>query len=377
MLNYKYIVVGAGIYGSVIANRIASVLNEDVLLIEKRDHIGGNCYSRIDEETGIEYHCYGSHIFHTSDESVWKFISQFADFTNYRHKVLAISGGKAYFMPINLKTLSDVYQRAITPAEASDLLAGEGKDAGSAGNLEEKAIALVGKTLYEKFIRGYTAKQWEKSPRDLPPDIISRLPVRTTYSIDYFDDLYQGVPRDGYFRMFEKLLSNPRIHVMLDTGFQSVRGSISPETKIVYTGKIDEYFDYVYGNLEWRSLQFEYETHQVRDYQGTTVVNYTDADIPYTRIHEFKHFHPERRTVFESNRTLICKEYPKTWNKDREAYYPVNTKANQELLERYRMLARQSPNTIFGGRLGCYRYWDMDKAILAALNCFETQIREH
>lgn len=377
MLNTKYIVVGAGIFGSVMAERIASVLREPVVVIEKRNHIGGNCYSEIDAETGIECHRYGSHIFHTSDDAVWKYISQFDSFTGYRHKVLAASGGKIYFMPTNLKTLCDIHQRFITPAEAQQLLTEEKTDPALATNLEEKAIALIGKDLYQQFIHGYTAKQWEKDPRDLPPEIISRLPVRTNFNIDYFSDPYQGVPRNGYFKLFEKLLSNPQITLLTNTDFRSFRHEISPDSTIVYTGMIDEFFDYRFGTLEWRSLRFEWETHHCRDFQGTSVVNYTDVEVPFTRIHEFKHYHPERREPYESDKTVICKEYSRTWSRGMEAYYPVNTDRNQALLKQYQELAGKTPNIIFGGRLGCYRYWDMDKAILAALNCFESQIKEN
>ena len=376
MLNTKYIVVGAGVFGSVIAERIASVLNEPVTVIEKRGHTGGNCHSEIDPATGIECHRYGSHIFHTSSERVREYMARFCSFTNYRHKVLAVSQGRIYFMPINLKTLCDIYQRYITPSEAQKLLSSGRTDPALAKNLEEKAIALIGTDLYGKFIKGYTEKQWEKPPRELPPDIISRLPVRTNFNTDYFNDPYQGVPKDGYFKLFENLLSNPRIEVLLNTSFQSVRDEIPADATIVYTGMIDEFFDYRFGTLEWRSLRFEWETLDQADFQGTTVVNYTDAEVPYTRIHEFKHYHPERRIPFELNKTVICREYSRSWSRGMEAYYPVNTPGNQALLKQYQDLAEQTPNIVFGGRLGCYRYWDMDKAVLAALDCFETQIKE-
>lgn len=376
MLNTKYVVVGAGIFGSVIAERIASVLDEPVTVIEKRSHIGGNCYSAIDPETGIECHRYGSHIFHTDSQEVWDYMVNFCTFTGYRHKVLAISQGKIYFMPINLKTLCDIQQRYITPSEAQKLLSSKRSDPMEAKNLEEKAIALIGKELYEKFIRGYTEKQWEKSPRELPPDIISRLPVRTSFNTDYFNAPYQGVPKDGYFKLFENLLSNPRIKVLLNTDYSTIKEEIPSDAIIVYTGMIDEFFDYRFGTLEWRSLRFEWETLDQADFQGTTVVNYTDAEIPYTRIHEFKHYHPERRTPFELHKTVICREYSRTWRHGLEAYYPINTVRNQALLRQYQKLSEKNSNVIFGGRLGCYCYWDMDKCVMAALNCFETQIKE-
>ena len=289
MIDAKYIVVGSGIFGSVIAERIANVLHESVTVVEKRSHIGGNCHSVIDEETGIECHRYGSHIFHTSDERVWQYINQFSAFTNYRHKVMTISDGQVYFMPINLKTLCDVAHKALTPTEAKRMLETAMCNPATARNLEEKAIALIGHELYRKFIRGYTLKQWNKDPRELPAEIITRLPVRTNFNTDYFNDPHQGVPRDGYFKIFERLLASSDIKILLNTDFSSIRTQISSGTRVIYTGMIDEYFDRCLGNLEWRTLRFDWETLPVQDHQGTTVVNYADENIPYTRIHEFKH----------------------------------------------------------------------------------------
>jgi len=376
MIDTPYIVVGSGIFGAVVAERIASVLKKPVMVIEKRAHIGGNCYSAIDAETGIECHRYGSHIFHTSNEKVWEYINQFTAFTSYRHKVMTISDGQVYFMPINLKTLCDATGKSLTPAEAQQMLKAAQQNPDAAQNLEEKAIALIGDELYRKFIRGYTLKQWNKDPRELPAEIITRLPVRTNFNTDYFNDPHQGVPLDGYFKLFEKLLADPKITVLLNTDFSAVRSQISSNAKVIYTGMIDEYFDRSLGALEWRTLRFEWETHPVQDYQGTTVINYANESVPYTRIHEFKHYHPERRTPFESAQTVICKEYSGAWQIGEEAYYPVNTPRNQQLLAEYQQKAVKERNLIFGGRLGCYRYWDMDKAIAAALECFKTQILE-
>lgn len=376
MIETPYVVVGAGIFGSVVAERIATVLKKPVTVIEKRAHLGGNCHSSLDNVTGIECHRYGSHIFHTSDEKVWKYIRQFTEFTNYRHKVLTISNDQVYFMPINLKTLCDIAGESLTPTQAQQRLQAAQKDPNSARNLEEKAIALIGPELYRKFIRGYTLKQWNKDPKELPAEIITRLPVRTNFNTDYFNDPYQGVPLNGYFKLFENLLRNPRINVMLNTDFRVVRSQISSNVTVIYTGMIDEYFDRCAGNLEWRTLRFEWERLPVQDYQGTTVVNYADESVPYTRIHEFKHYHPERKVPFDFGETVICKEYSDEWKLGDEAYYPVNTPRNQELLNLYQQMARETPNLIMGGRLGCYRYWDMDKAIAGALECFETRILE-
>ena len=374
MIDAKYIVIGSGIFGSVVAERIASVLRESVTVVEKRPHIGGNCHSFIDGQTGIECHRYGSHIFHTANEEVWGYINHFTSFTDYRHKVMTISDGQVYFMPLNLKTLCDVAHKALTPAEARQMLDAARQNPDAACNLEEKAIALIGHELYRKFIRGYTLKQWNKDPRELPAEIITRLPVRTNFNTDYFNDPHQGVPLNGYFKLFENLLSSPMIKILLNTDFNSIRAQISPRTHVIYTGMIDEYFDSCLGNLEWRTLRFDWETLPFQDFQGTTVVNYADETVPYTRIHEFKHYHPERTTPYGLPQTVICKEYSGEWNVGQEAYYPINTPRNQQLLREYQRLAAKIPNLTFGGRLGCYRYWDMDKAICGALECFKSQI---
>ena len=374
MIDAKYIVVGSGIFGAVVAELIASNLNEHVLVVERRDHIGGNCYSAIDPETGIEFHCYGSHIFHTSNEKVWQYINRFSGFTNYRHKVLTVCDGKIYFMPINLKTICDVLQKNLTPKEADEYLKAFIKVPESANNLEDRAISLVGKELYLKLIHGYTVKQWEKDPKELAPEIISRLPIRLNFNTDYFDDPHQGVPTNGYFKLFENLLSHPNIKVLLNTDFSSIRSYIHQGTKVIYTGTIDGYFDRVLGALEYRTLRFEKEIVPVRDFQGTAVVNYGDIDIPYTRIHEFKHYHPERKVPYELNKTVICREYPSQWTLKDEAYYPINTPRNEKLLAEYQKLAAENSDLFFGGRLGTYRYLDMDKAVSAAFDCYQHYI---
>lgn len=375
MIETKYIVAGSGLSGAVAAERIASVLGEAVTVVERRNAVGGNCRSTVDPETGIECHCYGSHIFHTASEKAWRYIKRFSPFTSYRHRVLARSGDKIYFLPINLKTIDDVYLRVLSPAEARQAIAADGGYGVHADNLEAKAISLIGKKLYRKLIRRYTRKQWNKPPRELSADIIARLPVRMNFNTDYFDDPYQGLPYAGYGRLFEKMLADPKIHVVLNADFKTVRSEIRPDALIVYTGMIDEYFDYVFGPLEWRSLRFEWESPKVRDYQGTAVINYVDKSVPYMRIHEFKHLHPEREAPYRFPETVICREYSEDWRRGREAYYPVNTLRNQRLLERYQKLAQAEKNVIFAGRLGCYRYWNMDTAILNALDCFESRIK--
>lgn len=372
----KYLVVGAGFSGGVIAERIASVRKEKVLLIDKRATVGGNSYSAVDVSTGIECHTYGSHIFHTSERKVWNYIRPFADFTSYRHKVMIRCGGKCYFMPINLKTLDDFYQLDLSPQQAEKLIAEEIAKSGISAprNLEEKAISLIGRPLYKTFISGYTHKQWGQKPALLPAEIITRLPVRTNFNTDYFNDPWQGVPVEGYGKLFCKLLENPLIEVKLNTDFRAIRSELPADCKIIYTGMIDEFFDHSLGKLEWRSLRFEWETLPLQDFQGTTVVNYGDEEVPYTRIHEFKHYHPERQAVFDSKRTIICREYPQNYQAGKEAYYPVNNEPNQRRFAEYQELANKNPNVIFCGRLGCYQYWDMDKAVLSALRIFDQKI---
>lgn len=373
----KYFVVGSGIWGSVIAERIASQLKEPVTVLEKRDHVGGNCHSSLDPETGIECHRYGSHIFHTSLPEVAEYLSGFCQLTNYRHKVLTRHNGKVYSMPINLSTINQFYDRDFSPAECERFLKEEiGQyKVENPVNLEEKAISLIGRPLYGAFIKNYTWKQWQRDPRELPAEIINRLPFRTSYNMDYFNDPVQGVPVEGYFRLFERLLGHPGISVELNTDFRMVKDKLPKDAMIIYTGLPDELFDYKYGQLAWRSLRFEWETVNTRDYQGTTVMNYADASPAYTRIHEFKHYHPERKKPFELERTVICREYPQDFERGRDACYPVGDERNSALYARYSEEAAKKPGLVLGGRLGAYKYWDMDKAIANALECFEQRIR--
>ncbi len=373
----QYFIIGAGIWGAVVAERIASLLGEHVIVIDKREYIGGNCYSFIDDETGIECHRYGSHIFHTSIPEVWEYICKFCEFTPYRHKVLITHGGKIYAMPINLFTINAFYGKNFTPAEAEAFLAAEiARDLiEHPVNLEEKAISLIGRPLYEAFIKNYTRKQWEREPAELPAAIINRLPFRTCYNMDYFCDTWQGVPKDGYFNLFKNMLDHPNITVRLNCDYASIRTELPADATVIYTGMPDALFEYKYGELEWRSLRFEWETHDVRDFQGTTVMNYADMDAPWTRIHEFKHYHPERTTTYNLGKTVICREYSTTWSQGKEAYYPVNDDRNTALYARYAEEAAKNSGLILGGRLGAYRYWDMDKAVADALHVFEMRIR--
>jgi len=363
----KYVVVGTGFFGAVVARRIAEELNEKVLVIDKRDHIGGNSYAYVDKETGIEVHKYGSHIFHTSDENVWNFLRRFTELNDYRHTVYSNYKNVIYSLPINLHTINQYFQKDLSPDEAQDLIKKEVEEAKIVDpkNLEEKAISLIGKSLYEAFIKGYTKKQWSIDPKKLSSEIINRLPVRFNYNNSYFNDKYQGIPKDGYEKLFQKMLDHKNIEVKLNTSFKTIKDKINTDCKVIYTGPIDELCDYKFGPLPWRSLKFEVVEKDIVDFQGTTVINYANEDVPFTRIHEFKHYHPEWENV---SSTIICKEYSENYEVGKEAYYPVNNSQSEELYQKYlEFVNNQYPNFILGGRLGCYKYWDMDKAILNAL----------
>lgn len=379
---YDLIVVGSGFFGLTVAEQAASELGKRVLVVEKRSHIGGNAYSENEPETGIEVHKYGAHLFHTSNERVWEYVNRFTDFTDYQHRVFAMHDGTAYQFPMGLGLINQFFGRYYSPEEAKKLIEEqrEGLDPAAATNLEERGIALIGKPLYDAFVKHYTAKQWQTDPTDLPPEIISRLPVRYTFNNRYFNDTYEGLPVDGYAAWLEKMAAHERIDVRTNTDWFEVRDSIraeNPDAPVVYTGPLDQYFDYAEGRLGWRTLDFEQEVLEVGDFQGTPVMNYNDADVPYTRIHEFRHFHPER-SEYPSDKTVIVKEYSRFASEDDEVYYPINTPEDREKLEAYRRLAAEESeqhNVLFGGRLGTYQYLDMHMAIAAALTLFDNQLR--
>lgn len=368
-------IIGAGVWGLTLARLLAEQLRQEVVLVERRQHIGGNSYSYFDSETGIECHKYGSHIFHTSNPEVWKFVSRFADFTNYRHKVLAKHNGNVYAMPINLFSINALYGENFTPAQAREFIKQEAEKCGikEPANLEEKALSQIGAPLYDAFIRDYTAKQWNHDPRELPASIINRLPVRFSYDINYFSDPWQGVPQDGYTKLFANMVDHPNIRIIFECEYEAIKSSIPENARVIYTGLPDALFGYKYGALEWRSLKFEWQTVDQSDFQGTAVMNYTDANYTFTRIHEFKHYNPERKKIFDSGRSVICREYPANWHKGDDAYYPVLSAANLALYERYKDEAEKE-GIILGGRLGRYKYLDMDKAIADAMTVFKEKI---
>ncbi|WP_151549399.1 MULTISPECIES: UDP-galactopyranose mutase [Corynebacterium] len=379
MTDYDLIVVGSGLFGLTVAERAASQLGKRVLIVEKRGHLGGNAYSEKEPETGIEVHRYGAHLFHTSNKRVWEYVNQFTSFTGYQHRVFAMHDGQAYQFPMGLGLIAQFFGKYYSPEEAKALIEEQAAevDTDDAQNLEEKAISLVGRPLYEAFIRDYTAKQWQTDPKELPASNITRLPVRYTFDNRYFNDTYEGLPVDGYAAWLEKMAEHELIEVQLNTDWFEVRERYSG-VPVVYTGPMDRYFDYSEGRLGWRTLDFELEVLPVGDFQGTSVMNYNDADVPYTRIHEFRHFHPERDS-YPNDKTVIMKEYSRFAEGDDEVYYPINTPEDRDILGRYRALAKEEEErnqVFFGGRLGTYQYLDMHMAIASALSMFDNKLRD-
>ena len=399
------LVVGAGIFGLTVAERLATQQGKRVLVVDKRDHIGGNAYSEFDTETGIECHKYGAHLFHTSDETVWRYVNQFTKFTGYVHHVYAMYQRKdaerpeVFPMPVNLGTINQFFRSNYTPDEARELIARQAKNNPAAKenrqpvNLAEQGISLIGEPLFNAFIKNYTAKQWQTPAEELSPEIIKRLPVRYTYNNRYFKDAHEGLPQDGYEAWFQR---------MVETGNRS-RGSVTVKLKTdyfkdtnikrlrddgimtIYTGPIDQFYDYQFGELSWRSLRLDKEVVNVHDFQGCPVMNYNDLEPKFTRIHEFKHFHPERADDVakwpgyapDYNKTVIVQEYSKAWQQGDEPYYPINTAKDKAKLAKYQDLAQadQSKQIYFGGRLGEYAYYDMDKSFASALKLVSRLIR--
>ncbi|MFZ2014651.1 MAG: UDP-galactopyranose mutase [Nocardioides sp.] len=371
------VVVGSGFFGLTVAERCARELDLRVLVLERRPHLGGNAYSEVDPETGIEVHKYGAHLFHTSNERVWEYVNRFTTFTGYQHRVFARYQGQVYSFPMNLALINAFFGRSHTPDEARALIAEQSSeiDTDRAENLEEKAISLIGRPLYEAFVKGYTAKQWQTDPKELSPDIITRLPVRYTFDNRYFNDTHEGLPTDGYTAWLTRMADHPNIEVRLETDFFDVADDYRGQVPIVYTGPVDEYFGNSEGRLSWRTVDLEREVVDVDDFQGTSVVNYNDEDVPYTRILEFKHFHPER--TYLPGKTVIVHEYSRFAQEDDEPYYPINTADDRATLLKYRDLAKKEPMVLFGGRLGTYQYLDMHMAIGSALSMFDNKLRPH
>ena len=366
-MKYDYLIVGAGLFGAIFAREMADN-GRKVAVIDKRDHIGGNIYT--ENLAGIQVHKYGAHIFHTNDKRAWDYINRFTSFNRFTNSPVANYKGELYSLPFNMYTFNKMWGLN-TPDEARAKIEEQRANAGitEPKNLEEQAISLVGTDIYEKLVKGYTEKQWGRPCTELPAFIIKRLPVRFTFDNNYFNALYQGIPTEGYTAMVEKILQG--IPVRLNIDYLAEREALyNMAEKIVYTGPIDEYFDFCYGPLEYRSVRFETELLDTDNYQGNAVVNYTDSETPYTRIIEHKHF-----AFGTQEKTVISKEYSMEWAPGIEPYYPVNDEKNTALYEKYRALAEKESKVIFGGRLGQYKYYDMDAVILAALGAAEGELK--
>lgn len=391
------VVVGAGLFGLTVAQQAAERAGARVEIIDVRNHIGGNAYSYFDERTGIEIHKYGAHLFHTSNKRVWDYVNRFTSFTNYVHRVYATHDGEVYSLPINLGTINQFFHAHYTPEEAKALIASQaGEFAGKdPQNLNDKGISLIGRPLYEAFIKNYTAKQWQTDPSKLPAGIIKRLPVRFNYNNRYFKDTWEGLPWDGYTAWMQRMIDNPLIHVSLGVDFFdesqpfNKRALTEAGVPVVYTGPVDRYFDYALGELKWRTVDFKEVRYEENDHFGCPVMNYSDADVPFTRAIEFKNFNPEREEVggdasdeadfvpgksVKAGETVVWREYSRAATREDEPYYPVNTEEDKALYARYAELAAAQPNTVFGGRLGTYNYYDMHNVIDMALRAYESQV---
>ncbi len=378
-MNYDLVVVGSGLFGLTIAEQAASRWGLRVAIVERRSHLGGNAYSEIDPETGIEVHKYGAHLFHTSNERVWEYVNRFTSFTSYVHRVWTTVDGVVYPMPVNLGTINQFFSAAYGPDEARALIAQQAAevDGQEITDFESKGVSLVGRPLFEAFFKNYTAKQWQTDPKDLPASIISRLPVRYNYDSRYFNDRYEGLPVDGYTAWMERMVASDLIDVYLDTDFFDPenplnKAAVVGKVPVVYTGPVDRYFDYSAGDLSWRTVDFEKEVVDTGDYQGCSVMNYGDIDVPFTRIIEFRHFHPERD--YQDEKTVIFREFSRFADHGDEPYYPVNTAQDRERLEQYRELMKNEDRVFFGGRLGTYKYLDMHMAIASALTMLDNEL---
>lgn len=368
-MSYHYLLIGAGLFSSVLAHELAKQ-GKSCLVIDKRTHVAGNIYT--ENIDGINVHTYGAHIFHTDSKEIWDYVNQFAEFNRYTNCPVANYKGSLYNLPFNMNTFNKIWPDVLTPEQAKNRI--EEQSCEIAGkvpcNLEEQAISLVGRDIYERLIKGYTEKQWGRSCSELPPEIIKRLPLRYIFDNNYFNDRFQGIPVGGYTQIIEKMLAGADIQLNTDY-FSDKEYFDACAEKIIFTGPIDRYFDYCLGELEYRSLHFDTEILSVQNYQGNAVINYTDDETPFTRIIEHKHFEPDNKKCVEMDKTIITREYPAGWKIGDEPYYPVNDSRNSDLYNKYRKLAARERKVIFGGRLGMYKYFDMDDTIAAALELFK------
>lgn len=371
-MNYDYIVVGSGIFGATVAERLANA-GKKVLVIDRREHLAGNIYSYTDEETGIEMHKYGSHIFHTEIDEVWEYLTQFMEFNDYVHTVNTRHEGKLYPMPINLDTINLLYDAEMSAEEAEKFVAAEAErdtkrlNITEPQNFEEKGISLVGEKLYTAFLKNYTEKQWNTSATNLSADILKRIPVRYSHDNRYFMTAkHQGIPKGGYTKMIENMLKNENIEVKLGVDFREMQPEVPEGVKVVYCGQVDELLDYELGVLPWRSLRFEEE--RTENSLGEAVINEADADVPYTRSHDYKYYQIHQPEIIKQKTSIVVREYPADFKKGEEAYYPVDNENSRELYDKYVKLCKERyPSLLLGGRLGAYQYWDMDKAVFNAL----------
>jgi len=376
LYSYDVVIVGAGFFGLTLAYQLSMLTDQRVVVLDRRDHIGGNAYSFTDLETNIEIHKYGSHLFHTNNDSVWEFVNQFASFNTYIHKVKTLYQNQVFSMPINLHSISQFLGKYLNPSEARDWIQSEqSRVTGSdPQNLEDKAIELIGKSLYSAFIHGYTQKQWQTDPKLLPSEIITRLPVNYNFNDNYFNDKHQGLPESGYGSLFNEMQLKGNFEVRVNFDFRPNDYDISQFKLLIYSGAIDQFFDFKHGALGWRTLDFEFQHLDLGDFQGTSVMNYSDLEIPFTRIHEFKHLHPERQQ--SPTKTIIAREYSRFATQDDEPYYPINSEKDRNRLLNYRDEALKLSNVIFGGRLGRYQYLDMHMAIASALQIADQLIND-
>ena len=372
--NYKLVVVGSGLYGLTFARLWAEQMNSRCLVIERRSHIGGNAWSEIDPESGIEVHTYGSHLFHTSNDRVWSFVNRFTTFNDYRHRVYSRYQDQFFSIPINLQTLSQFFKRPFTPHEAQALLASFSEGRSEPTSFEDEAIRTIGHDLYMAFFKGYTQKQWQLEPKLLPRETFTRIPVRFDFNPYYFNDTHEGLPSKGYGDFLTQLATHPMIDISLNTDYFEFPNERSAGQLLVYTGPLDKYFSYCYGHLRWRTLDFSLDRLPISDFQGNAVINYPEVEYPFTRIHEFRHLNPERS--YPNDMTIIMREYSRAATQEDEPYYPVNSLDDRIMLTKYRELMKAEKNVLFGGRLGTYKYLDMHMAIASAISAFEAKFQK-
>lgn len=367
--NADAIVVGSGLYGLVVARELAEI-GLRVVVLERRSHIGGNTFSEVDPESGIEIHKYGSHLFHTSNVRVWNWVNRFTDFTDYRHRVFSLHQGRIFEMPPTLREISYFYPGVVSASDAKRAIRADSElVADPEESFETKGISLVGEKMYRALIAGYTEKQWQVPPHQLPADYLTRLPFRTSHETGYFKDKYQGLPRFGYGEFIKRIAEHPNVTVFTESDYFDFQNQVASEVPVVYTGPLDKYFRYSAGHLRWRTLDFEFETLELSDFQSTAVMNYADIETPWTRIHEFRHLHPERE--HHPEKTVIAREFSREAQLQDEPYYPVNSTQDREMLKTYRQMASAERKVYFGGRLASYLYLDMHMAIASALTDFE------